>query len=177
MSVKHVLFLCTGNSARSILAEALLAHHGGERFRAHSAGSQPKGQVHAMALDTLERHGLPTTGFRSKSWDEFAQPDAPPIDIVITVCDAAAQETCPIWPGHPATAHWGIPDPAAVTSSPEAQRDAFEQAYRTLDARIRLLSDLPDSVLDDAGLLQQLGAIARRTADPGGTERNEAGGT
>jgi arsenate reductase len=113
-----------------------------------------------MALQTLERHGVPATGFRSKSWDEFAGPDAPPIDIVITVCDAAAQETCPVWPGHPATAHWGIPDPAAVTSSAEAQREAFEEAYRTLEARIRLLTELPDSVLDEAGLARQLQTIA-----------------
>jgi arsenate reductase len=157
---RHVLFLCTGNSARSILAEALLAHHGGERFVSSSAGSQPKGAVHPVALETLERHGLPTTGYRSKSWDEFGAPGAAPIDIVITVCDSAAGETCPIWPGHPSTAHWGIPDPAAVTSSPDAQRRAFEDAFRTLDARIQLLAALPLEQVDALGLRQRLHAIA-----------------
>jgi arsenate reductase len=156
----HVLFLCTGNSARSILAEALLAHHGGERFTSSSAGSQPKGAVHPMAIDTLARHGLPATGYRSKSWDEFGAPGAPPIDIVMTVCDSAANETCPIWPGHPSTAHWGIPDPAAVTSSPEAQRAAFERAYDTLDARIRRLVAVPFASLDPAGVRRALQAIA-----------------
>jgi arsenate reductase len=157
---RHVLFLCTGNSARSILAEALLAHHGGERFVSSSAGSQPKGTVHPAALETLERHGLPTTGYRSKSWDEFGATGAAPIDIVITVCDSAANETCPIWPGHPSTAHWGIPDPAAVTSPPDAQRRAFEAAYRTLDARIRLLAALPLEQLDAGAVRQELHAIA-----------------
>jgi arsenate reductase len=157
---RHVLFLCTGNSARSVLAEALLAHHGGERFVSSSAGSQPKGAVHPVALETLERHGLPTTGFRSKSWDEFGAPGAAPIDIVITVCDSAANETCPIWPGHPSTAHWGIPDPAAVTSSTDEQRRAFEQAYQTLDARIRRLVALPFDTLDAAGVRRELQRIA-----------------
>ncbi|MCC7043140.1 MAG: arsenate reductase ArsC [Acidobacteria bacterium] len=160
MTPRHVLFLCTGNSARSVLAEALLAHHGGARFVSSSAGSQPKGAVHPMALETLERHGLPTTGFRSKSWDEFGAPGAAPIDIVITVCDSAANETCPIWPGHPSTAHWGIPDPAAVTSSPDDQRRAFEQAYRTLDARIRLLVALPFEKLDTLAVPRELRRIA-----------------
>ena len=160
----HVLFLCTGNSARSILAEALLAHHGGERFLSSSAGSQPKGAVHPTALDTLAGHGLPTTGYRSKSWDEFGAPDAAPIDIVITVCDSAANETCPVWPGHPATAHWGIPDPAAVTSPPDAQRAAFERAYQTLDARIRQLVTLPFSSLDAADTRRAVQAIADEDA-------------
>ena len=159
MHPRHVLFLCTGNSARSILGEALLAHHGGARFVASSAGSQPKGAVHPVALETLERHGLPTAGYRSKSWDEFGA-GATPIDIVITVCDSAANETCPVWPGHPSTAHWGISDPAAVTSSIDDQRRAFEQAYQTLDARIRLLVALPDAQLDTLTARTSLAAIA-----------------
>ena len=162
MTSRHVLFLCTGNSARSVLAEALLAHHGGERFVSSSAGSQPKGAVHPVALETLERHGLPTTGFRSKSWDEFGAPGAAPIDIVITVCDSAANETCPVWPGHPSAAHWGIPDPAAETSSPENQRRAFERAYQTLDARIRLLVALPIEKFDALTVPRELRRIAER---------------
>jgi arsenate reductase len=160
MSARHVLFLCTGNSARSILAEALLAHHGGERFKSSSAGSQPKGVPHPVALETLERHGLPSTGYRSKSWNEFGAPDATPVDIVITVCDSAAAETCPIWPGHPASVHWGIPDPAAVTSSIDAQRAAFEATYQTLGARIRKLVALPDGQLATDQVRRSLAAIA-----------------
>ena len=160
MNPRHVLFLCTGNSARSILGEALLAHHGGSRFISSSAGSQPKGAVHPVALETLEHHGLPTAGYRSKSWDEFGAPGATPIDIIITVCDSAANETCPVWPGHPSTVHWGISDPAAVTSSMDDQRRAFEQAYQTLDARIRLLVALPDAQLDTLSARSSLEAIA-----------------
>jgi arsenate reductase (thioredoxin) len=133
----RVLFLCTGNSARSILAEALLNHLGAGRFEASSAGSQPRGAVHPLALETLKRHGLVAEGFRSKSWDEFAAPGAPAFDHIITVCDNAAQEACPLWPGRPATAHWSIPDPAAV-SGPGADA-AFESAYRDLESRIRAL--------------------------------------
>jgi arsenate reductase len=144
MASRHVLFLCTGNSARSILAEFLLVHHGGGRFVAHSAGSHPKGAVHALALETLERHGVPAPGARSKSWDEMAAPGAPAMDLIVTVCDAAAQEVCPVWPGHPATDHWSIPDPAAATGSIEEQRRAFEQAYQLLDARIRQLAAQPE---------------------------------
>ncbi len=130
----NLLFLCTGNSARSILAEALLNREGGGRFRAFSAGSFPKGAVHPMALEVLRDGGFPTAGLRSKSWDEFAGADAPPLDLIVTVCDNAAGEVCPIWPGHPARAHWGIADPAAVEG--DGQRAAFEEAYRLLETRI-----------------------------------------
>jgi arsenate reductase (thioredoxin) len=130
----NVLFLCTGNSARSILAEAILNNEGADHFRAFSAGSHPKGQVHPAALALLNELGLPTEGLRSKSWDEFAAGDAPPIHFVITVCDNAAGEVCPIWAGKPLKAHWGIPDPAAVEGA--GQREAFIEAYRELHARI-----------------------------------------
>ena len=131
---RSVLFLCTGNSARSILAEALLNRLGGGRWRGFSAGSFPKGEVHPMALQLLHERGFPTGGLRSKSWDEFAGTDAPPLDLIVTVCDNAAGETCPVWPGHPARAHWAIADPAAVEG--EGQRAAFEEAYRLLESRI-----------------------------------------
>ena len=145
-----VLFLCTGNSARSILAESLLNHMGEGRFRAYSAGSQPKGQPHPMALEVLCSHDLPTEGLRSKSWHEFTQPGAPPIDLIITVCDSAAGETCPVWPGRPITAHWGIEDPAAVEG--EGQRHAFEQAMHYLHHRLSLLVSLPDEGLNELAL-------------------------
>lgn len=132
----NVLFLCTGNSARSILAEALLNRDVAGRFRGHSAGSFPKGRVHPMALELLADRGLPTDGLRSKSWDEFAAPGAPPIDFVVTVCDNAAGETCPVWPGHPVTLHWGIADPAAVEGP--GQRAAFERALNELGGRIAI---------------------------------------
>jgi arsenate reductase (thioredoxin) len=134
MAVRNVLFLCTGNSARSILAEALLNRLGEGRFRALSAGSFPNGEVHPMALRLLDEQGFPTGGLRSKSWDEFADPDGPRFDVVVTVCDNAAGETCPVWPGNPAREHWGIADPAAVEGA--GQRPAFEEAYRLLEARI-----------------------------------------
>jgi len=146
---KRLLFLCTGNSARSILAEALVKHLGLGRLVAESAGSQPKGAVHPMALETLARHGVPAEKVRSKSWDEFGAADAPHFDAVVTVCDSAARETCPIWPGNPATVHWGIPDPAAVTESETAQREAFEQAYQTLTARIERVAQLSEDELGD----------------------------
>jgi len=133
-AVNNVLFLCTGNSARSILAEVLLNRDGAARFRGYSAGSLPKGQVHPMALALLGELGLPTVGLRSKSWDEFAAPGAPPIDFVVTVCDNAAGETCPVWPGRPVTLHWGIADPAAVEGP--GQRAAFERALSDLGGRI-----------------------------------------
>ncbi len=133
----NVLFLCTGNSARSILAEALLARWGKERFHAFSAGSTPKGTVHPLALETLRAHGLPVEGYRSKSWDEFAGANAPAMDFIFTVCDNAAKETCPIWPGRPATAHWSRVDPAAVTGPIDDQRRAFETTYRDLERRIQ----------------------------------------
>lgn len=134
--MRNVLFLCTGNSARSILAEALLNHHGAGLFQGFSAGSFPKGAVHPLALETLRAHGLPVDGLRSKSWNEFAAPEAPRMDFVITVCDNAANEVCPIWPGAPATAHWSIKDPAAAEGADDARRRAFEDAFSELDVRI-----------------------------------------
>lgn len=135
--VKNVLFLCTGNSARSILAEALLNSRGAGRYRGFSAGSHPKGEVHPLALETLRRHHVAQGEPRSKSWDEFANPDSPVMDFVFTVCDHAAAEVCPLWPGRPVKEHWGIPDPAAVQGSEEQRRRAFEAAFDELDARIR----------------------------------------
>jgi arsenate reductase len=131
----NVLFLCTGNSARSIIAEALLNHLGAGRFQAFSAGSFPKGAVHPLALETLSRQGLPSSRFRSKSWDEFSGADAPAMDVIFTVCDNAAKENCPMWPGHPITAHWSVEDPAAVEGSREEKLRAFERAYRDLEER------------------------------------------
>lgn len=153
----NVLFLCTGNSARSILAEALLNHLGEGRFRGLSAGSQPKGQPHPMALEVLASHGLPSGGYRSKSWQEFTGPDTPRIDLIITVCDNAAGESCPVWPGRPITAHWGIEDPAAVEG--EGQREAFETALRHLRNRISLLVALPLKSLDELVLRDVLRRI------------------
>jgi protein-tyrosine-phosphatase len=155
----NVLFLCTGNSARSILAEALLNHAGRGRFRAFSAGSFPKGRVHPMALEVLGECGLPSDGFRSKSWDEFAVPGAPELDFVFTVCDDAAGETCPIWPGKPMTAHWGIEDPAAVEG--EAQRRAFLTAFHALKRRIDLFLALPLESIDELSLRNRLSAIGK----------------
>lgn len=152
-----ILFLCTGNSARSILAEALLNHKGAGRFRGFSAGSQPKGEPHPMALSVLEAHGLPTAGLRSKSWDEFAGPDAEPIEYIVTVCDNAAGETCPIWPGHPVTAHWGIADPAAVDG--DGQRAAFERAFALMDMRISAFLELPLDELKTRGMAEALAGI------------------
>jgi arsenate reductase len=156
----NVLFLCTGNSARSIMAEAILVHDGAGRFAAFSAGSQPKGEPHPMAIDVLRSLGFPHEGFRSKSWDEFARPGAPEIDLVITVCDSAAGESCPVWPGRPVTAHWGINDPAAVEG--DGQRDAFVDALRYLRRRIELLLALPVRTLDEMSLrakLKEIGAL------------------
>ncbi len=142
--VYNVLFLCTGNSARSILAETLLNHLGKGQFNAYSAGSFPKGVVHPLALDLLERLRLPTTGLRSKSWKEFARPGAPVMDFVFTVCDQAAGEVCPVWPGNPITAHWGVPDPAAVEGPEEECKRAFRHAFHQLDARIQALHRAAD---------------------------------
>ena len=136
--VYNLLFLCTGNSARSILAESLVNHWGKGRFKGHSAGSYPKGRVHPLALELLHELHLPTEGLRSKGWDEFAKPGAPMMDFVITVCDQAVGEVCPIWPGAPVTAHWGIPDPAAVEGSDVKQMLAFREAFRVLKVRIQL---------------------------------------
>ena len=159
--VFNVLFLCTGNSARSILAESLVNHWGQGRFRGFSAGSFPKGAVHPLALDLLNSLGLPTEGMRSKSWDEFAVPGAPVMDFVFTVCDQAAGETCPIWPGQPVTAHWGVPDPAAVEGPEIEQRQAFRAAFRTLENRIRLLACLHPEKLDRLALKRQVEAIGQ----------------
>jgi arsenate reductase len=144
----NVLFLCTGNSARSIIAEVLLEHWGRGRFKAYSAGSFPKGIVHPLALDLLENADLDTSGLRSKSWDEFAEPGAPEMDFVFTVCDQAAGEVCPIWPGNPVTAHWGVPDPAAVEGTEAKRRRAFREAYLVLENRIKLFTSLRLDALD-----------------------------
>jgi arsenate reductase len=160
----NVLFLCTGNSARSILAEAILEREGGGRFRAFSAGSAPKGEVHPFALDLLRRANFKTDRFRSKSWDEFAQPDAPALDFVFTVCDNAASEVCPVWPGQPMTAHWGIPDPAAAQGNEAERRLAFADAFRMLSNRISIFVSLPIASLDRLALKRQLEAIGRKGA-------------
>lgn len=157
----HVLFLCTANSARSILAEGLLRDLGAGRFLAHSAGSRPRGSVHEVAIETLNRHGHPTEGLRSKSWDEFAGDDAPPVRFVITVCDNAAGETCPIWPGHPLTAHWGIADPAAADGDAGALQAAFELAYERLKRRIERFLALPFERLQGEALRESVRAIGR----------------
>jgi protein-tyrosine-phosphatase len=146
--VYNVLFICTGNSARSILAEGLVDHWGKGRFRGFSAGSFPKGEVHPLALRLLTRLGLPTGGLRSKGWDEFSQPGAPAMDFVFTVCDQAAGEICPIWPGKPVTAHWGLPDPAAIEGTDDARMVAFRCALRELENRIKLFVSLPIDSLD-----------------------------
>lgn len=160
-SVYNVLFLCTGNSARSILAEVLINHWGKGRFRGFSAGSMPKGEVHPMALELLRSLRLPTEGLRSKSWSEFAKPGAPVMDFVFTVCDQAANEVCPVWPGQPIVAHWGVPDPAAVEGSEAARRAAFYDAYRRLDARIKIFVSLPLDKLDRLMLKREADRIGR----------------
>ena len=163
--VYNVLFLCTGNSARSILAESLLNTLGRGKFRGFSAGSFPKGQVHPMAIEMLERMNLPTTGLRSKSWDEFAMPGAPPLDFIVTVCDNAAGEVCPVWPGKPMTAHWGIADPAAVEGTDAEKAFAFRSALKELESRITRLLNLPIASLDGMKLQESLRAIGKqRTA-------------
>jgi len=158
----NVLFLCTGNSARSILGEAILNHLGRGRFRAYSAGSHPAGHVNPLALEELRRLGLPADGYRSKSWDEFAAPGAPAMDFVFTVCDNAAKEACPVWPGHPVTAHWGVEDPAAVTGSDEQRRQAFRNAGLVLWRRIELLLSLPMEKLDHLARLARTAEIGQR---------------
>jgi arsenate reductase len=155
----NVLFLCTGNSARSILAEAILNHKGRLNFTAYSAGSHPSGLVRPEALKQLELAHLPTSGLRSKSWDEFARPGAPKMNFVFTVCDNAAKEVCPLWPGQPMTAHWGVPDPAAVTGTPEQIERAFREAFMILDRRIGLFLCLPLSSLDQLAIKTQIDRI------------------
>ena len=158
----NVLFLCTGNSARSIMAEAILNKKGFPNFEAYSAGSHPKGAVHPAALRQIELAKLPTTGLRSKSWDEFAKPGAPHLDFVFTVCDNAAKEVCPIWPGQPITAHWGVPDPAAAVGPASEVERAFREAFVTLDRRIALLLALPLASLDSLALKKRLDLIGRQ---------------
>ena len=164
MTPYNVLFLCTGNSARSILAECYLNAAGKGRFIANSAGSHPTGRVNAFALELLAKSRIDTEGLRSKSWDEFARPGAAPLDFVITVCDNAAGEVCPFWPGQPMTAHWGVADPAAVAGSDEEKRRAFRRALSELSARINLLVNLPMDKLDRLAVkrkLDQIGSIGR----------------
>jgi arsenate reductase (thioredoxin) len=159
----NVLFLCTGNSARSILAEAAMNHLaiGGGRFRAFSAGSHPKGQVHPLALEVLQKNRLSTEGLRSKDWEEFARPEAPRLDFVFTVCDRAAAEACPLWPGQPMTAHWGVPDPAEVEGTDEEKRRAFMNAFIMLKRRIDLFACLPFDKLKGLALEERLREIGR----------------
>ena len=159
----NVLFLCTGNSARSILAEAILNREGAGRFRAFSAGSRPKGTVHPQAIRLLRQMNHDTSFARSKDWSEFAEPDAPRMDFVFTVCDAAASETCPVWPGQPMSAHWGVPDPAAATGSEAEVRLAFSEAYRMLNNRISVFVSLPLASLDRLALQRHLDAIGKRS--------------
>ncbi len=160
---KHVLFLCTGNSARSIMGEVLLnARSKNQRhFIAHSAGSHPAGRVNPMTIHLLKKSRLPTDGLRSKNWDEFAQPDAPKLDFVFTVCDDAAGEVCPVWPGQPVTAHWGVEDPASVEGDDETKRKAFLRAFTTLQRRLDLFLALPLEKLDRLALKQQLDSIGK----------------
>lgn len=156
----NVLFLCTGNSARSVLAETNLNASGRGRFHAYSAGSYPTGKVNPYALELLEKNHLPTEGLRSKAWDEFAKPDAPKMDIIIIVCDQAAGDTCPVWPGQPVTAHWGVEDPAAVTGGDDAKRAAFLNAFSVLQRRINLLVNLNPKALDRMATEQELHTIS-----------------
>lgn len=164
----NVLFLCTGNSARSILAEAAINHPaiGGGKFVGYSAGSQPKGAIHPLTIEILERNHLPTEGLRSKSWDEFAKPGAPQLDFVFTVCDQAAAEVCPIWPGQPMTAHWGVPDPAAVEGSDDEKRRAFRETFLILRRRIELFACLPFDKLRGLALQERLNQIGSGEDQP-----------
>ena len=158
----NVLFLCTGNSARSVMAEGIMNARGGDRFTAYSAGSHPSGTVRPEALKELEAAGIPTAGLRSKSWDEFATPDATTMDFIFTVCDNAANEVCPVWPGHPATAHWGVPDPAAVKGTDEEIQRAYREAFVLLDQRIGLFLSLPLASIDGLALKKELDSIGRQ---------------
>ena len=164
----NVLFLCTGNSARSIMAECILNRLGGGRFKAYSAGSHPKGAVHPYAIDLLKSFNYVTDELRSKSWDEFARPDVPPMDFVFTVCDDAANEVCPIWPGQPMTAHWGVPDPAAAEGNEAQRRLAFVDSYRMLNNRISIFISLPMRSLDKLTLQKRLREIGERREEPAG---------
>jgi len=163
--VYNVLFLCTGNSARSIIAEAILRSVGAGRFRAFSAGSHPTGTVHPMALELLRASRMPTEGLASKSWERYAEPGAPLLDFVITVCDNAAGEVCPVWPGKPIRAHWGVPDPAAVGGSPDAMRKAFAEAGHVLGNRIRIFTSLPLNTLDRLSVQYRLDELGTSPAN------------
>jgi arsenate reductase len=163
----NVLFLCTGNSARSIIAESLLNHWGQGKFRGFSAGSFPKGEVHPLALDLLTRMNLPVANLRSKSWDEFAAPGAPRLDFIFTVCDNAAGEVCPVWPGKPITAHWGIADPAAVEGTAAEKALAFRKAFKELESRIKLFTTIPIRWSDTPQMKSQLDGIGRTPAETG----------
>jgi arsenate reductase len=162
--IYNVLFVCTGNSARSILAETLIDHWGKGRFKGYSAGSFPRGAVHPLALETLEKLHLRTSGLRSKSWGEFARPGAPVMNFVFTVCDQAAGEVCPVWPGNPLTAHWGVPDPATVEGTEAEQRRAFRDAYVVIENRIKLFVALPIEKLDRMAIKRNVDDIGRRGA-------------
>jgi protein-tyrosine-phosphatase len=161
----NVLFLCTGNSARSVFAESLINRWGQGRFRGYSAGSHPKGEVHPLTLEILRRFNFPTEGLRSKDWNEFATSDAPKMDFVFTVCDKAAAEPCPIWPGQPMTAHWGVPDPVAAQGDEVTRMDAFRTAFRELENRIKTFVSLPFDSLDSLRLQRELDAIGRTALD------------
>ena len=162
----NVLFLCTGNSARSILAESIMNRHGKGQFRGFSAGSHPNGRVNPFAVTLLKQLDFPTEGLRSKSWDEFATPDSPRLDFVITVCDKAAGEVCPYWPGQPMTAHWGIPDPAAVEGTDVEKMTAFRQAFRAMETRIKLFLSLPIASIDRMRLKERMDAIGKTPPEP-----------
>jgi len=164
--IYQVLFICTQNSARSILAEALLNQMGGGRFAAHSAGSHPRGSVHPLTLATLQRLRLPTDGLHSKDWAPFAQPGAPRLDFVFTVCDKAAGEVCPVWPGQPMTAHWGVEDPVAAVGAPEALQRAFSQVFMLLHRRISLFASLPLEKLEGQALKRELDQIGKTALQP-----------
>ena len=164
--IYDVLFLCTGNSARSLIAESVLNTEGKGRFRAWSAGSRPKTEPHPYAIDMLRRFGHDVSGLRSKSWDEFARPDAPVMDFVFTVCDDAAAEECPFWPGQPMSAHWGMPDPAAATGTEAERRLAFTDAFRVLSRRISLLVNLPLASIDRLAIRRELESIGRLPMEP-----------
>ena len=163
--IYQVLFLCTGNSARSIIAESILNRHGRGRFKAHSAGSHPTGQVHPMALELLQRYNYPTARLRSKSWDEFAGLDGPALHFVFTVCDRAAGEACPVWPGQPMTAHWGVDDPAAFVGPDDRKLSLFRNVYFQLERRIQIFTNLPIASLDRLSLQQRLDEIGRTRAE------------
>lgn len=161
MQTYNVLFLCTGNSSRSIMADAILRYHGAPRFHAYSAGSHPAGHIHPNAIQQIQAAGLSLEGLRSKSWNEFAAPGAPTMDFIFTLCDSAAAETCPVWPGHPATAHWGVPDPGGASGGPEALERSFRDAYQTLERRILCFLNLDFAKFQDSALKEELQRVGK----------------